>query len=170
MTQPNADLTVNPSDQTFRLGPLVIRFLVTADDTNGSASVFTCTVPAGEMLRAPAHSHDGFEETVYGLTGVLTWTVDGQRIAVGPGEALCIPRGAVHRFDNLGDEDATQLMVASPGLLGPIYFEEAAAALAKAAGGPPDMAEIVGIMHRHGITPAPPPAAVTAPAPDGRSG
>jgi mannose-6-phosphate isomerase-like protein (cupin superfamily) len=24
---------------------------------------------------------------------------------VGPGQALCIPRGAVHRFDNLGSKD-----------------------------------------------------------------
>lgn len=164
MTQVAAELTVNPSDQTLRLGPLVIRFLATADDTNGSASIFTCMVPAGEKLRAPAHSHDAFEETVYGLEGVLTWTVDGQPIEVGPGEALCIPRGAVHRFDNLGDRDATALMVASPGLLGPSYFQEAADAMARAAGGPPDLAEIVGIMRRHGLTPVPPAA------PDGRSG
>ena len=47
-----------------------------------------------------------------GLTeGVLTWTVDGTPIQVGPGQALCIPQGAVHRFDNLGDEDAKQLAI-----------------------------------------------------------
>ncbi len=50
-------------------------------------------------LMAPAHSHDRYEETVYGIDGVLTWTVDGKLIDVGPGQALCIPRGAVPRFD-----------------------------------------------------------------------
>jgi quercetin dioxygenase-like cupin family protein len=143
--------TINPTDETFRLGPLVVRFLVAGDDSHGSAAVFECTVPKGEKLRAPAHSHDAYEETVYGLEGVLTWTVDGRPIEVAPGQALCIPRGAVHRFDNLGDEDAKALMVASPAKIGPEYFREVAAAMA--AGGPPDPARMVEIMRRHGLTP-----------------
>jgi quercetin dioxygenase-like cupin family protein len=85
------------------------------------------------------------------LEGVLTWTVDGRPIEVAPGQALCIPRGAVHRFDNLGDEDAKALMVASPAKIGPEYFREVAAAMA--AGGPPDPARMVEIMRRHGLTP-----------------
>ena len=59
-------------------------------------------VPSAQHLAAPAHSHDHYEETVYGIAGVLTWTVDGIPIDVGPGQALCIPRGAIHRFDNNG--------------------------------------------------------------------
>jgi hypothetical protein len=31
---------VNSSEETIKIGPLEIRFLVTADDTNGSVSVF----------------------------------------------------------------------------------------------------------------------------------
>jgi quercetin dioxygenase-like cupin family protein len=31
-----------------------------------------------------AHSHDGYEETIYGLDGVLTWTVEGTQTEVGP--------------------------------------------------------------------------------------
>jgi quercetin dioxygenase-like cupin family protein len=106
MIQSTADIAIDPSVETIRLGPLVIRFLVAGEDTSGSAAVFECTVPAGEKLRAPAHSRDAYEETVYGLTGVLTWTVNARPIAVGPGQTLCIPRGAVHRFDNLGQEPA----------------------------------------------------------------
>jgi quercetin dioxygenase-like cupin family protein len=158
MIPSTVDVVVNPSDETFRLGPLTIRFLVTGDDTKGSAAVFAFTVPAGEMLRAPAHSHDAFEETVYGLAGVLTWTVDGRQIGVAPGQALCIPRGAVHRFDNLGQEDAKALVIASPALFGPEYFREMAAAVANAKGGHPDPATMVDIMLRHGLTPASPAA------------
>ena len=154
MIQSPADISINPAEETFRIGPLVIRFLVSGDESGGSASVFECTVPDGEKLRAPAHSHDAFEETVYGLAGVLTWTVDGRPIEVGPGQALCIPRGAVHRFDNNGNEDAKALMIASPAGLGPAYFREAAEAMADAAGGPPDLARMVDIMHRHGLSPA----------------
>jgi quercetin dioxygenase-like cupin family protein len=154
MIQSTVDRAVNPSDETIRLGPLVIRFLVAGDDSHGSAAMFECTVPAGEKLRAPAHSHDAFEETIYGLEGVLTWTVDGQPIDVAPGQALCIPRGAVHRFDNLGQQHARVLITASPAVFGPEYFREAAAAMDAAAGGPPDPARMADIMRRHGLTPA----------------
>ena len=156
MSQSITDVAIDPSAETIRLGPLVIRFLVTGDDSRGSAAVFECTVPAGEKLRAPAHSHDAYEETIYGLDGVLTWTVDGRAVDVGPGQALCIPRGAVHRFDNLGQEDARALMVASPALIGPEYFREVAAVMATAAGGPPDVARVAEIYRRYGLTPAPP--------------
>src|SRR5215218_7129962 len=93
------DLRVNPSDETIRLGLLAVRFLLTGDDSRGSLAAFELAVPAAQRLMAPAHSHDHYEETIYGTAGVLRWTVDGRPIDVGPGEALCIPRGAIHRFD-----------------------------------------------------------------------
>src|SRR5947199_735412 len=76
-------------------------------------------VPVGQKLAVPAHKNDACEEILYGIDGVLTWTVDGTPIPVGPGQALCIPRGAVHRFDNLGNEDVKQLAVISPAIMGP---------------------------------------------------
>jgi uncharacterized cupin superfamily protein len=87
---------------------------------------------------------------------VLTWTVDGTRIEVGPGEALCIPRGAVHRFDNDGDRDARALCVITPAAIGPRYFRESAEVINAAAGGPLDHAKMAEIMMRHGLTPAVP--------------
>jgi hypothetical protein len=73
---------------------------------------------------------------------------------VGPGDVLCIPRGAVHRFDNNQDIDATALAVVTPGVLGPDYFREVGAAVAAAGAGPPDFAAIGAVMRRHGLTPA----------------
>jgi quercetin dioxygenase-like cupin family protein len=158
MIQPTADIAIDPADEVIQLGPLGIRFLVAAEHSGGSASVFECTVPADEKLRAPAHSHDAYEETIYGLDGVLTWTVNGTPIDVAPGQAICIPRGAVHRFDNFRQEGAKVLIVASPALIGPEYFREVAAAMTAAAGGPPDQARMADIMRRHGLTPAAPTA------------
>ena len=146
---------VNPSDETIRLGPLAVRFLITGDDVNGSVALFELTVPAAQRLAGPAHSHDHYEETIYGIEGVLTWTVDGKPIAVGPGQALCIPRGAVHRFDNHGSQDVKALCAITPAAIGPQYFRESAAVLDAAAGGPPDRAKMAEIMRRHGLTPAP---------------
>lgn len=92
---------------------------------------------------------------MYGLGGVLTWTVEGKPIDVGPGQALCIPRGAIHRFDNMRSEDAKALCVITPAAIGPEYFREAFDVLRAAGGGPPDRAKIAEIMRRHGLTPAP---------------
>ncbi len=159
MTTPTLAPHVNPAEETILLGPLAVRFLITRDDSNGSMAAFELTVPGAQRLAAPAHSHDHYEETIYGIDGVLTWTVDGSRIDVGPGQALCIPRGAVHRFDNHGSRAAKALCVITPAAIGPQYFREAAEVVNAAAGGPPDRARMVEIMRRHGLTPvAPPPA------------
>ena len=154
--QHTIDLQANPSDETIRLGPLVVRFLITGEDSNGSIAAFELVVPGAQRLAAPAHSHDLYEETIYGISGVSTWTVDGKQIDVGPGQALCIPRGAVHRFDNNGTQDAMALCVITPATIGPQYFRESAEVINAAAGGPPDRAKMAEIMLRHGLTPAPP--------------
>ena len=109
MQQQAIEVRVNPSNETIHLGPLAVRFLLTGDDSNSSIAAFELFVPSAQRLMAPAHSHDHYEETIYGIAGVLSLTVDGKQIDVGPGQALCIPRGAVHRFDNFGTVDAKQL-------------------------------------------------------------
>ena len=156
MAEQTMGANVNPADETIRIGPLVVRFLLTKENSNDSMAMFELTVPGAQRLPVPAHSHDHYEETIYGLNGVVTWTVDGKPIDVGPGQALCIPRGAVHRFDNNGSEDAKSLCVITPAALGPEYFRESAEAVNAAAGGPPDRARMAEIMRRHGLTMAPP--------------
>jgi mannose-6-phosphate isomerase-like protein (cupin superfamily) len=108
--------------------------------------------PSGTELGRPAHKNDAYEEILYGIEGVLTWTVDGKPIEVGPGHALCIPRGAVHRFDNFGKEDVKQLAVISPAIMGPAYFREAAEVISASAGGPPDREKMMEVFRRHGMT------------------
>jgi len=138
----------------IRIGQLEIRFLLEGTATSGSLAMFEFDVPAN--ARVPiAHSHDAYEETIYGLKGTLTWTVDRQVHDVGRGELLCIPRGAVHRFDNTSGADATMLAVVTPGVLSPDYFRELAALVNAAAGGPPNLAALADVMRRHGLTPAP---------------
>jgi quercetin dioxygenase-like cupin family protein len=151
---------INPSEEAIQIGAtgIGIRFLLTRADTNDSLSVFEVRVPAGRKLPAPAHKNDAYEEVLYGIEGVLTWTVDGTPIEVGPGQALCIPRGAVHRFDNFGSADAKQLCLISPAIMGPAYFREAAEALGAAAGHPPDRATMADIFRRHGMTVVAPPS------------
>jgi len=139
--------------EQIQVGQIAIRFLVEGNESAGAVSVFEFDVPAGAKVPI-AHSHDRYEETVYGVDGILTWTVDGASTDVGPSEALVIPRGVVHQFDNTHDVDATALAIVTPGLLGPDYFRDLAAIVGAAAGGPPDLAAMAEVMRTHGLTPA----------------
>jgi len=145
---------VTSTREEIRVGEMVIRFLVEGEQPGGSVAVFEFDVPAGSKVAA-AHSHDGYEETIYGLEGVLTWTIEGTPIDVGRGDALLIPRGAVHHFVNTGEVDAKALAIVTPGILRPDFFREVGAILDAAAGGPPDLAALGAAMRRHGLTPAP---------------
>src|SRR5690349_15057249 len=129
------------ANEEIKIGGLAIRFLLEGKTSGGSVAMFEFDVAAG--ARVPiAHSHDAYEETIYGLAGVLTFTVDGRKVEIGPGEALCIPRGAIHRFDNFHSADATMLAIVTPGVLGPDYFREIAAVIEATAGGPPNPSAI----------------------------
>jgi quercetin dioxygenase-like cupin family protein len=145
---------VRSTSEEIRIGQLVIRFLLEGEASGGSVAVFEFDVPAAARVPA-AHSHDGYEETIYGLEGVLSWTLDGGKTDVGPGEVLFIPRGVVHRFDNDHGVDAKMLAIVSPGILGPEYFREMAAVVEAATEGPPDPVALSEVMRRHGLTPAP---------------
>ena len=145
---------VTGAGEEIRIGQLAIRFLVEGKDSGGSVAIFELDVPAGAKVPI-AHRHDAYEETIYGIEGVITFTLKGRTIEIGPGNALCIPRGAVHRFDNLHPATSRTLAIVTPGILGPDYFREVARVAKAAAGGPPDPAAIAEVMRRHGLTPAP---------------
>jgi quercetin dioxygenase-like cupin family protein len=144
----------NPSEEIIRFAGLEIHFLVSAADSNQNVALFEFSVPPGMKVPGAPHFNEGYEETVYGLEGTLTWTVNGREVEVGPGQALCIRRGETHAWANHGTTPAKQLTVVTPGIMGPEYFREVAHALN--AGGPPEPAQMVAIMRRHGMVPAAP--------------
>jgi quercetin dioxygenase-like cupin family protein len=139
--------------ERINVGQIIIDFLLEAADTNGSAAMFEFTVPVGAKVPIP-HYHENYDETIYGLSGILTFTVDDKIIDIAPGETYFIPRGAVHGFDNLKQSDARGLAVITPALLGPIFFKEAGEIVN--AGGPPDLKKLGMVMAKHGLIPVPP--------------
>jgi quercetin dioxygenase-like cupin family protein len=141
------------SGTTINLGGIDIQFLVEAKDSEGAATVFECTVAGGAKVPS-AHSHDAFDETVYGLEGELTFTIDGETLEIGPGDSVCIRRGQVHQFVNAGSSEAKFLSVATPGVFGPDYFLQIRDVLTAAAGAPPDVGALLDVMRIHGLTPA----------------
>jgi quercetin dioxygenase-like cupin family protein len=138
----------------IRLGAIEVVFLLDDVQTAGGSTMFETRIPGGAGVPI-AHSHDAFEEIFYGLAGELTFTVAGTERVLGPGDVVFVERGVVHQFENRRQAEGRFLSVATPGVLRPAYFEEIAAVFDAAAGGPPDVAALVGVMRRHGLTPAP---------------
>ncbi|HEX4765957.1 MAG TPA: cupin domain-containing protein [Lichenihabitans sp.] len=141
--------------ETIAVGGLTLRFLHSKDDTAGSLDLFEMTCPPGGRMPVP-HYHRDWDETVYGLSGTITFTVDGKPVEVGPGDSVFIRRGIIHGFDNRSGAPASCLCVLTPGVLGPAYFRETGAELRP--GIAPDPARMRAIMERHGLIPAPPAA------------
>lgn len=137
--------------QAIKIGQLEITFLLESSDTNGALTMFEFLVPVGAKVPMP-HYHENFDETVYGLEGVMTLTVDGKTTDLEPGHSLFIPKGAVHGFNNLGQQHAKALAVSTPGLMGADYFMELAAIVN--AGGPPDLEKMKIVFKKHGLVPA----------------
>lgn len=139
--------------EIIRVGQIEIRFLLESKDSHGQLALFEFTVPAGARVPAP-HSHARYDETIYGLEGVVTFTVNGQPKDIAAGDTCFIPRGAVHGFNNHTPASAKALAVVTPALIGPDFFREMAAIID--AGGPPDLEKIKAVMTRHGLVAAPP--------------
>ena len=136
--------------KTVRMGGITLRFLVDETMGRGEMIMFEMVIAPGAKVPV-AHYHQAVDEAVYGLGGELTTTIDGTAHVLRTGDHAFIPRGAVHRHENLGSEAARSLIVLTPGSIGRRYFEEMAAELAVP---PPDQARLRAIMERHGLIPA----------------
>jgi quercetin dioxygenase-like cupin family protein len=137
--------------EQIRMGGLELRFLQSKESSGGSLDFFEMIVQPGARVPLP-HYHQNWDETVYGLSGVSNWRIDGRDIELNPGESVFVKRGIVHSFRNDGREPTTCLNILSPGVLGPGYFREIAALVAN---GPPDPERLKETMLRHGLVPAP---------------
>lgn len=136
--------------EIIRVGQLEINFLLEAADTNGQLAIFELFVPAGAKVPLP-HFHEAYDETVYGIEGITTFTVNGEVKELHPGETIFIARGISHGFDNLGTEDCKALAVVTPALIDSEYFREIGEIVN--AGGPPDVEKIKLVFKKHGIVP-----------------
>jgi quercetin dioxygenase-like cupin family protein len=138
------------TNDVVRIGGLELKFLIDGRATD-KLVMFEMTVPSKAKVPAP-HYHREVDESLYGLAGTLTQTIDGKVHLVTPGEGVFVPRGAVHGFTNEHPGDARVLVTLTPGSIGKGYFEEIAAVVN--AGGPPDMAKVKAVMEKWGLVPA----------------
>lgn len=86
---------------------------ITADQTGGSLGCFESEVPAGEG--PPFHVHEKEDEFFRVLEGRFAFWCDGTRVDLTEGGVICVPRGAVHRFQNIGASTGRLMVVITPG-------------------------------------------------------
>jgi mannose-6-phosphate isomerase-like protein (cupin superfamily) len=135
----------------IQIGKLSITFLQSHQQNQGAADIFELLIPPHSHLNIP-HLHRVSDETVFAMNGITTWIVDQRRITLHPGQQLHIPRGTVHSCLNDLQSTARVICLLTPGLLGPEYFLEIAAALR--AEDPPNLAFIGSVMARYDVIPA----------------
>ncbi|MDX5349496.1 MAG: cupin domain-containing protein [Paracoccaceae bacterium] len=97
--------------EAFAFGRHIIR--ITADQTGGSLGCFEAEVPAGEG--PPLHVHEKEEEFFRVLEGRFAFWCNGARVDLAEGGVICVPRGSVHRFQNIGQTTGRLMVVMTPG-------------------------------------------------------
>lgn len=135
----------------IQIGKLSITFLQSHHQTQGAADIFELIIPPHAQLNIP-HLHRVSDETVFAMNGITTWIVDQRRITLHPGQQLHIPHGTVHSCLNDQQTTARVICLLTPGILGPEYFLEIAAAVG--AEDPPNFAYIGSVMARYDVIPA----------------
>jgi quercetin dioxygenase-like cupin family protein len=136
--------------ETIKIGQLEVRYLIDGAARAGMG-VFKLTVPA-ESNVPPPHSHTYNEECVYVLEGTLRYSVDNITRDLHPGEWMRTPKGSVHGFSNPHDDSTRALIVLAPDI-GAQYFRDVASVVN--ADGPPDRTQLLAVMARYGLVPAP---------------
>lgn len=92
-------------------GPHVIR--ISAEQTGGRLGAFEVEVPPGEG--PPPHVHDREDEFFRILEGRFAFWCNGEHVELETDGMLIVPRGAVHRFQNVGSSAGRLMCIMTPG-------------------------------------------------------
>jgi mannose-6-phosphate isomerase-like protein (cupin superfamily) len=89
-----------------------VEFLARSDDTPR----FNLAIITLQAHRSgpPVHAHEGEDDAFFMLEGELTFTVDGEEVAAGPGTFVLVPPGVQHTFANETDAVARFVNVHAP--------------------------------------------------------
>jgi len=90
-------------------------FKAVAAASGGDLSLMERTLPPGGR-QPPPHRHTNCSEAYFGLDGLVTVTVEGAELALGPGDFVLVPRGTGHTFGNQSAEPARLLVIHAPAM------------------------------------------------------
>ena len=92
-------------------GPHLIR--ISAQQTGGRLGVFEAETPPGEG--PPFHVHEREDEFFRVLEGTYAFWCNGAEVHLEAGGVIVVPRGSVHRFQNIGETPGRLMTLVTPG-------------------------------------------------------
>src|SRR5262249_41038028 len=99
----------------------VYRFLATGEDTNGKYTLIEALVGPGGG--PPPHVHSREEEGFYILEGLITFTINGERVMATAGMFANMRVGTPHSFKNESNKPAKMLVSVAPAGLEKMFME-----------------------------------------------
>lgn len=81
-------------------------------DVMAAGSIAEVTMPIG--VQRPSRISRKVDRVYVGLAGDTEFTVDGERVLVGPGDVIHIARGEEYGYFNGGQEESRLLLFRSP--------------------------------------------------------
>jgi quercetin dioxygenase-like cupin family protein len=108
-------LTVRPpgsGEPIAAVGDLY-NFLATSEHTSGRYAIWHATIHPGGG--PPPHVHTREHEAFYILCGNLSAFDQGERVVVGPGSLIILPKDSLHWFKNETDEPVEMIILIAPG-------------------------------------------------------
>ena len=118
---------------------------LTGQDTNAQFALTEQVNQPGTGL--PPHLHTHEDETFLVLEGQVEFTVGPDTAVVEAGGLAYAPRGTAHSFRVVSDTPARMLIHVSPAGLENMFQE-----LGQLPAGPPDMAQVMAICGRYGVS------------------
>ena len=109
MDNSKAPVVIRPGEG-LRFGN--VEFLALSEDTS-RFNLAIVTIAPGRS-GPDVHSHQHEDDAFFLLEGELTFTVEDETFAAGPGTLVLVPPGLVHTFENKGSEPARFLNIHAP--------------------------------------------------------
>ena len=118
---------LNVTDAALQMQPAPINFTASAGDTfwvighrvtilhADAGFTYVDVVSPPRIPGPPPHRHRDCAEFFHVVEGTLEIFVGDERLIVGPGESVFVPRNTVHTFFNPGPSDARAITVFNPG-------------------------------------------------------
>jgi mannose-6-phosphate isomerase-like protein (cupin superfamily) len=96
---------------------------VTVKVSGPAATVFETQRAAGNAGGPGKHSHPGFDETFYVVSGRWEFTAGDERFVAEAGTVIHLPRGIFHSFRSTGEVSGKLVGIAVPGGIEEFFAE-----------------------------------------------
>ena len=131
--------------ESVRIGGSVCTFKATGKDTRGQAGIFEFTMPPGAGVSP--HIHKELTEMFYVTEGKVELRLADKKVNASQGAFMLVPESTPHGFTNIGNSQATLLIMFCPADSREGYFK-GMAELTKN-GREPTKEELIDLMERY---------------------